>query len=121
MLRAGHKEAIEMRMTLKEVCNYMGVTRRAVQGYEKTGLVQSIEKNKYGHLLYVETAIEKIQEIKQYQEFGFSIKEIQIIQDLPKEKCLEMLENRLELMRLEMQGLQENIGKMEQLIVVKRQ
>ena len=29
-----------MKMTLKEVYNHVGVTRRAVQGYEKAGLVK---------------------------------------------------------------------------------
>ena len=110
-----------MRMTLKEVCNQVGVTRRAVQGYEKAGLVQASERNKYGHLLYGENAIEKIQEIKQYQDFGFSIKEIQELQSLQKEKYMEMLEKRLSLMQLEMKRMQENIGKLEQLIAVKRQ
>ena len=110
-----------MRMTLKEVCDQVRVTRRAVQGYEKAGLVKAIERNKYGHLLYDEIAIEKIQEIKQYQDFGFSIKEIQELQDLQKEKYMEMLEKRLSLMQLEMQRMQENIEKIEHLIMVKRQ
>lgn len=107
--------------TLKEVCELVGVTRRAVQGYEDAGLVAATGRNKYGHLLYDETAIEKIEEIKQYQDFGFSIKEIQILQTLAKEKCLEMLENRLSLMELKLQGVQENIRKLEQLIAAKRQ
>ena len=106
--------------TLKEVCDLTGVTRRAVQGYEKAGLVTATGKNKYGHLLYNETAIEKIKEIKQYQEFGFSIKEIQLLQEVPKQKYLEMLENRLALMQLDKRKLQENIGKLEQLIAIKR-
>ncbi len=110
-----------MRMTLKEVCNHVGVTRRAIQGYEKAGLVQAIERNKYGHLLYDESAIEKIREIKQYQDFGFSIKEIQVLQEVSKEKYLEMLEYRLTLMQLEMRKLRENINKVEQLIAEKRQ
>lgn len=35
-------------MTLREVCNAVGVTRRAVQCYEKEELVSSTGKNKYG-------------------------------------------------------------------------
>lgn len=35
-------------MTLREVCNKTGVSRRAIQGYEKVGLVLSSGKNKYG-------------------------------------------------------------------------
>lgn len=109
-----------MKMTLKEVCSHVGVTRRAVQGYEKAGLVQATEKNKYGHLLYDETAIAKIREIKQYQDFGFKIREIQKLQNLPKKKYLEMLEHRLELMRSEMRDTKANIRKLEQLIAAKR-
>lgn len=106
--------------TLKEVCELVGVTRRAVQGYEDAGLVASTGRNKYGHLLYDESAVEKIKEIKLYQDFGFSIKEIQVLQDVSKDKYLGMLEYRLALMQLEMSKLQENISKVEQLIAKKR-
>ena len=106
--------------TLKEVCELVGVTRRAVQGYEDAGLVASTGRNKYGHLLYDESAVEKIKEIKLYQDFGFSIKEIQVLQEVSKDKYLGMLEYRLALMQLEMIKLQENISKVEQLIAKKR-
>ena len=106
--------------TLKEVCELVGVTRRAVQGYEDVGLVASTGRNKYGHLLYDESAVEKIKEIKLYQDFGFSIKEIQVLQEVSKEKYLGMLEYRLALMQLEMSKLKENISKVEQLIAKKR-
>lgn len=109
-----------MKMTLKEVCNQVEVTRRAVQGYEKAGLVQAVERNKYGHLLYDEIALEKIQKIKQYQDFGFSLKEIQLLQTVPKEMYLEMLEKRLEFMKLDVEKMQENIGNLEQMLEEKR-
>lgn len=106
--------------TLKEVCELVGVTRRAIQGYEDAGLVVSTGRNKYGHLLYDESAVEKIKEIKLYQDFGFSIKEIQVLQEVSKEKYLGMLEYRLALMQLEISKLKENISKVEQLIAKKR-
>ena len=105
-----------MRMTLKEVCNRVSVTRRAVQGYEKASLVKSIDKNKYGHLLYDETAVEKIKEIKQYQNFGFSIKEIQRLQSISKDEYLEELKSKLTSMQLQLQQLKENINQLEHLI-----
>ena len=101
-----------MRMTLKEVCDYIGVTRRAVQGYKKAGLVKPTEKNKYGHLLYDKSAINKIIEIKQYQDFGFSIKEIQNLQYLSKEQYSKLLENKLILMKSKLKCLTENIKKL---------
>lgn len=63
-------------MTLRELCDSLGVSRRAVQGYEKAGLVSAEGKNDRGYLLYDEDAQEKINRIKRYQQFGFSIKEI---------------------------------------------
>ena len=33
--------------TLREVCDLLGVSRRAVQGYEKVGLVEPSGRNKY--------------------------------------------------------------------------
>ena len=105
-----------MKMTLKEVCDHKGVTRRAVQGYEKAGLVKPIDKNKYGHLLYDDSAIKKIKEIKKYQDFGFSIKGIKGLQALPKVEYLEKLNSQLVLLQSEMQKLKTNIEELEQLI-----
>ena len=50
--------------TLKEVCEEIGVTRRAVQGYEQAGMIQASGKNKYGYLLYDEATVEVIRKIK---------------------------------------------------------
>ena len=38
-------------MTLREVCDSYGVSRRAVQGYEKAGLISASQKNERGYLL----------------------------------------------------------------------
>ena len=43
-------------LTLREVCNRIGVSRRAVQGYESAGLVNAAHKNERGYLLYDEKA-----------------------------------------------------------------
>ena len=107
-----------MKMTLKKVCNHVGVTRRAVQGYEKAGLVKPIDKNKYGHLLYDDNAIEKIKETKKYQDFGFSIKEIKVLQALPEVEYMEKLKSQLILLQSEMQKLKSSIEELEQLIAI---
>lgn len=70
-------------MTLREICETLGVSRRALQGYEKAGLVISSGRNKYGHLLYDKDAEMRIAQIKFYQQLGFSIKEITMIIDAP--------------------------------------
>lgn len=70
-------------MTLREICETLGVSRRALQGYEKAGLVTATGRNKYGHLLYDNAAETRIAQIKFYQQLGFSIKEITVIIDAP--------------------------------------
>lgn len=62
--------------TLREVCEAYGVSRRAVQGYEKAGLVAASGRNERGHLLYDEKCQERIQQIKLYQQLGFKVREI---------------------------------------------
>ena len=61
--------------TLQEIHNTLGITRRAIQGYEEIGLVRASDKNKYGYLLYGECEVRRIEKIKMYQEFGFKLKE----------------------------------------------
>lgn len=82
-------------LTLREICILTGVSRRAIQGYEKAGLVHSKERNERGHLLYDNQAKEKIELIKLFQQLGFSIKEIQLLIESPKHDLKSMIENRI--------------------------
>ena len=77
-------------MTLREICETLGVSRRALQGYEKAGLVISSGRNKY--LLYDKDAEMRIAQIKFYQQLGFSIKEITMIIDAPDTEIKKALE-----------------------------
>ena len=70
-----------MEKTLRQVCAELKVSRRAVQGYEKAGLVAASGKNKYGHLLYGEPERERIQLVRFYQQLGFQLKEIKELLD----------------------------------------
>lgn len=65
-----------MQQTLRQLCAELKVSRRAVQGYEKMGLVAPSGKNKYGHLLYGEPERERIRLVRFYQQMGFQLKEI---------------------------------------------
>lgn len=82
-------------LTLREVCEKIGVSRRAVQGYERCGLVAPTGKTSRGYLLYDEEAQEKIRKIRQYQDYGFRVKEIgELFAATPEEK-LRMLSEKL--------------------------
>ena len=82
--------------TLREICEAFGVTRRAVQGYEKAGLLVASGKNKRGYLLYDEECQQRIQRIKLYQQMGFKVREIKKLLDASKSDLKEALENQVQ-------------------------
>lgn len=88
-------------MTLREICNTLGVSRRAVQGYETAGLVSASGRNKYGHLLYDKKAQKRIELIRLYQQFGFTIREIKELIDAPEMVVREALERQILLLKEE--------------------
>ena len=74
-----------MNVSLKVICSRYGISRRAIQGYEKEGLVKPSSKSKRGYLLYDEETIGKIVFINMCQEIGFKVKEIAEFIDGPNE------------------------------------
>lgn len=101
-------------MMLREVCDAVGVSRRAVQGYESAGLVSASGRNSRGYLLYDEAAQEKIRKIKLFQEMGFSIKEIKVLLNAPNHVLKAALEVRVE-------ELGKENGRLQEMIVVARE
>ena len=93
------EEEMKMEKTLRQVCTELKVSRRAVQGYEKAGLVAASGKNKYGHLLYGEPERERIRLIRFYQLLGFRLKEIRVLLEAPvpvRKAALQRQEEELE-------------------------
>lgn len=102
--------------TLREICNILEVTRRAVQGYEKAGLVTPSERNKYGYLLYNEIEQERIKKIKLYQQFGFKLKEIKDLIDAPEYVVKEAVERQVSKLKREITRLSTLIDRADGLI-----
>lgn len=105
-----------MEMTLREVCDTLKVSRRAVQGYEKAGLVCASGKNRYGYLIYDEHAQERIRQIKLFQQLGFTLKEIKEIIDAPNPVVKAALRERVEKLQEKREDLDELISKAYELI-----
>ena len=99
---------------LRDVCAETGVTRRALQGYEKAGLVSAAGKNKYGYLLYDDAGIERIKQIRFLQRIGFSIREIRDLIDAPPAHQKEAL-------LVQVEKLEAHIGEVSELIRTIRQ
>lgn len=103
-------------MTLREVCDAVDVSRRAVQGYEKAGLVSASGKNEYGYLLYDVSSQERIKKIKFYQQLGFTIHEIKNIIDAPNDVLKSALEEKIEKLKEEKSHMEHLVGEAYELI-----
>lgn len=103
-------------MTLREICETIDVSRRAIQGYEKAGLVLATGKNERGHLLYDADAQERIRQIRLFQQLGFTIKEIKYMIDAPHAVLKDALEERIEKLREEHRQIELLISKAYELI-----
>ena len=103
-------------MKLREICETLDISRRALQGYEKAGLVAPSGKNKYGHLLYRETERERIRLIRFYQLLGFRLKEIRVILEAPVPVRKAALQRKEEELESEYIRLQELIRQVKEFI-----
>lgn len=102
--------------TLHELCDALGVSRRAVQGYEKEGLVAASGKNKYGHLLYDEKSQERIAQIRLYQQFGFKVKEIKYLIEAPDCEVREAIKRQVSYLQAERARIDALIDKAYELL-----
>lgn len=103
-------------MTLHEVCDALDVSRRAVQGYEKAGLVSASGKNERGYLLYDVNSQERIKQIKFFQRLGFTIREIKEIIDAPNHVLRFALEEQIEKLKEESEHIDNVIDEAYELI-----
>lgn len=102
--------------SLREVCELAGVTRRAVQGYEKAGLVEPSGRNKRGYLLYDEKALERIRQIHLFQQFGFKVKEIGLYLDAPGDVLKEVLLEKRKHLQKEVKAKKNLIQRLDEFI-----
>lgn len=96
-------------MNLKTLCEMVGVSRRSIQCYEKAGLMGPTDKNKYGHLLYDDTALHKAKIIRFMQELGFKLREVGEIIEAPNSVIKEAIKRRIEELKDESVRLEEII------------
>lgn len=104
------------KMTLRELCEGLDISRRVIQGYEKAGLVVPSDKTKRGYLLYDEKTKEKIKQIRFYQQLGFKIREIEWLLDASGNELKEKLEEQVKKLKEDQIEMDELIEKAQELI-----
>ena len=103
-------------LTLRQVCEKYGVTRRAVQGYEKHRLVHPTGKTNRGYLLYDEQEQSIISRVKMFQGFGFSVKEIVEYQNMDNLSRINILQKKLMALIENRESTDKNISEIKNLI-----
>ena len=92
-------------LSLREIRNTLGLSRRVIQGYEEYGLVKPSSRNKYGHLLYDQETVNMMAYIRFLQDLGLELKEIAEVIDMPAEKMKKMLKERSLIIKDQIQNL----------------
>ena len=105
-----------MKKLLREVCEEFNISRRAIQGYEKAGLVSATGRNERKYLLYDEEAQKRIEKCKMFQDMGFAVNEIVQIIDASEDVLKSALEARLENLKERKNKLDKVIGCTAELI-----
>lgn len=97
-------------MTVNEVSKRTGVSIRALQYYDKIGLLRAAGRTEAGYRLYDDAALERLQQILLFRELEFPLKDIQKIVENPAFDRQKALEQQITLLTLKKQHLENLIG-----------
>jgi len=95
--------------TIHEVSKLTGVSIRALQYYDKIGLLRPAGYTGAGYRLYDDTDLEKLQQILLFRELEFPLKDIKKILDHPDFDRDKALEQQIALLTLKKEHLENLI------------
>lgn len=96
-------------MTVHEVSRLTGVSIRALQYYDRIGLLRPASYSEAGYRLYDDRSLEVLQQILLFRELEFPLKEIKRIIQAPSFDRNKALEQQIELLRLKKEHLEKLI------------
>ena len=96
--------------TVHEVSEITGVSVRALQYYDKIGLLRATERSTAGYRLYDDAALEKLQQILLFRALEFRLEEIKDILDNPAFDQRQALEDQITLLELRRQHIDSLIS-----------
>lgn len=97
-------------MTVNEVSKLTGVSIRALQYYDKIGLLKPAGHTESGYRLYDDTALETLQQILLFRELEFPLKEIREILSAPDFDRNKALEQQITLLTMKKEHLENLIA-----------
>lgn len=97
-------------MTVHEVSKLAGVSIRALQYYDKIGLLHPTGYTDAGYRLYDDADLERLQHILLFRELEFPLKDIKKIVDNPNFDRSMALEQQIELLKMKREHLDNLIN-----------
>ena len=97
-------------MTVREVSKLTGLSVRALQYYDRIGLLHPAERTEAGYRLYDENDLERLQQIMLFRELAFPLQEIRAILTRPDFDRTLALEQQIVLLELRRDRLEELIA-----------
>ena len=91
--------------TVKEVSELTGVSVRALQYYDRIGLLSPAARTEAGYRLYDDASLERLQQILLFRELEFPLREIRSILDAPDFDRNRALEQQIKLLTLKREHL----------------
>ena len=96
-------------LTVNEVSQKTGVSIRALQYYDRIGLLPPAAYSDAGYRLYDDLSLEKLQQILLFRELGFPLKEIKEIVNRPDYDKSKALAQQIELLKLKKEHIENLI------------
>ena len=96
-------------MTVHEVSRLTGVSIRALQYYDRIGLLRPAARSEAGYRLYDGDDLERLQQILLFRELEFPLQDIRRILENPAFDRGQALEEQIELLRLKKEHLENLI------------
>ena len=96
-------------MTVHEVSERTGVSIRALQYYDRIGLLPPAEYTEAGYRLYDDTALETLQQILLYRALEFPLRDIRNILQSPGFDRSRALDQQIELLEMKKEHLENLI------------
>lgn len=97
-------------LTVHEVSKMTGVSIRALQYYDKIGLLPPAGYTDAGYRLYDDTALERLQQILLFKELEFPLKDIKMIMESPDYDKTRALEQQIEFLLLKKEHIENLIS-----------
>ena len=97
-------------LTVHQVSEYTGLSIRALQYYDKIGLLPAAEYTEAGYRLYDENSLERLQQIMLFRELEFPLQEIKEIITSPDFNRAKALDQQIEMLELKKEHVERLIS-----------